>query len=155
MQFDMSTTAVALGKITMAKAAGQAIPEGWAVDAEGRPTTDPDAALGGSLVSMGGAKGWGLGLMAEILAAGLTGSILSRDMQPLKAPEGPAHDIGQYYILIDPGTSGAFQDRLAALTQAVAADPGARLPGQTRAEQDPVEVPSGLWSLAQALAEQG
>jgi len=45
MQFDQSTTAVALGKITMAKAAGERIPEGWAVDADGQPTTDPEAAL--------------------------------------------------------------------------------------------------------------
>ncbi|MEO0937345.1 MAG: Ldh family oxidoreductase [Pseudomonadota bacterium] len=152
MQFDMSTTAVALGKITMAKAAGARIPEGWAVDADGAPTTDPEAALQGALVSMGGAKGWGLGVMAELLAAGLTGSVLSRDVKPLKAPEGPPHDLGQYYILIDPGTSGAFQDRLTALTEAVGQDPGARLPGQMRADADPVEVPNELWALAQALA---
>ena len=80
MQFDQSTTAVALGKITMAKAAGERIPEGWAVDADGNPTTDPEAALAGSLVSSGGAKGWGFGLMAELLAAGLTGSTLSQDV---------------------------------------------------------------------------
>ncbi len=97
MQFDQSTTTVALGKITMAKAAGQSIPEGWAVDAEGNPTTDPEAALKGSLVSMGGYKGWGFGLMAELLAAGMTGGVLSRDVKPLKAPEGPPHDLGQYY----------------------------------------------------------
>ena len=48
MQFDQSTTTVALGKITMAKAAGEQIPEGWAVDAHGAPTTDPEAALTGS-----------------------------------------------------------------------------------------------------------
>ena len=83
MQFDQSTTTVALGKITMAKAAGQPIPEGWAVDAAGQPTTDPAAALQGSLVSMGGYKGWGFGLMAEILAAGMTGGVLSRDVKPL------------------------------------------------------------------------
>jgi len=73
----------------MAKAAGESIPEGWAVDAEGKPTTDPEAALKGSLVSMGGYKGWGFGLMAELLAAGLTGGVVSRDVKPLKAPEGP------------------------------------------------------------------
>ena len=71
----------------MAKAAGERIPEGWALDAEGNPTTDPDAALKGSLVSMGGYKGWGFGLMAEVLAAAMTGSVLSRDVKPLKAPE--------------------------------------------------------------------
>ena len=108
MQFDQSTTTVALGKITMAKAAGERIPEGWAVDADGHATTDPEAALGGSLVSMGGYKGWGFGLMAELLAAGMTGSVLSRDVKPLKAPEGPPHDLGQFYLLIDPGFSDAF-----------------------------------------------
>jgi (2R)-3-sulfolactate dehydrogenase (NADP+) len=59
MHFDFSTSAVALGKIAMAKAAGQPIPLGWAVDAQGNPTTDPEAALAGSLVSAGGYKGWG------------------------------------------------------------------------------------------------
>ena len=100
------TTTVALGKITMAKAAGQSIPEGWAVDAEGRPTTDPEAALKGSLVSMGGYKGWGFGLMAELLAAGLTGGVVSRDVKPLKVPDGPPHDLGQYYLLMDTGPVG-------------------------------------------------
>ena len=51
MQFDQSTTTVALGKITMAKAAGEAIPPGSALDKDGNPTTDPEAALAGSLVS--------------------------------------------------------------------------------------------------------
>ncbi len=153
MQFDMSTTAVALGKITMAKAAGEAIPEGWAVDADGKPTTDPTAALGGALVSMGGAKGWGLGVMAELLAAGLTGSVLSRDVNPLKAPEGPPHDLGQYYILIDPGTSEAFSDRLSALIALVATEPGARLPGSETQMKDPVQIPNDLWALATRLAE--
>ena len=107
MQFDQSTTTVALGKITMAKAAGEPIPEGWAVDAEGRPTTDPEAALAGSLVSVGGYKGWGFGLMAELLAAGMTGGVVSRDVKPLKAPDGPPHDLGQYYLVMDPEVSGA------------------------------------------------
>lgn len=52
LQFDQSTTTVALGKITMAKAAGESIPDGWALDADGAPTTDPAKAPAGSLVSM-------------------------------------------------------------------------------------------------------
>ncbi|MFD2857695.1 Ldh family oxidoreductase [Seohaeicola zhoushanensis] len=89
LQFDQSTTTVALGTIMAAREAGQPIPEGWARDAEGRATTDPAAALdGGSLASAGGHKGWGLGLMVEILAAGMTGSLLSKDIHPLIAPEG-------------------------------------------------------------------
>ncbi len=152
MQFDQSTTTVALGKITMAKAAGERIPEGWALDASGQPTTDPEAALAGSLVSMGGYKGWGFGLMAEILVAGMTGGVVSRDVKPLKAPDGPPHDLGQYYLLIDPDTSGAFYDRLAQVAEGVALDEGARMPGQGKCGVNPVEVPDALWTQVAELA---
>ena len=152
MQFDQSTTTVALGKITMAKAAGERIPEGWAVDAEGQPTTDPEAALQGALVSMGGYKGWGFGLMAELLAAGMTGGVLSKDVKPLKAPDGPPHDLGQYYLLIDPSASPDFRARLAALTEQANIDPDARLPGQGKQPADPVEVADEVWTQMKALA---
>ena len=154
MQFDQSTTTVALGRITMANAAGEPIPEGWAVDAEGRATTDPAAALKGSLVSMGGYKGWGFGLMAEILAAAMTGSVLSKDVNPLKAPEGPPHDLGQFYLLIDPGLADGFGARIATLAEAVARDEGARMPGQGKVRSDSVEVPEALWALMTELAGQ-
>ncbi len=152
MQFDQSTTTVALGKITMAKAAGQSIPEGWALDADGNPTTDPDAAIKGSLVSMGGYKGWGFGLMAEVLAAALTGSVLSRDVKPLKAPEGAPHDLGQYYLIIDPSVSSDFGDKIAALAEHIAQDEGARMPGQNKMAMDPVEVGDETWKMIEALA---
>ncbi|MBM1310853.1 Ldh family oxidoreductase [Sulfitobacter mediterraneus] len=153
MQFDQSTTTVALGKITLAKAAGRQIPEGWAVDADGNPTTDPEAALAGSLVSMGGYKGWGFGLMAEILAAGMTGGILSKDVKPLKAPEGAPHDLGQYYIIIDPSSSPEFGARLEALAAAAATDEGARMPGQNKKQNDPVEVDDAVWALIEGFAK--
>nr|MCS5605186.1 Ldh family oxidoreductase [Alphaproteobacteria bacterium] len=152
MQFDQSTTTVALGKITMAKAAGEKIPEGWAVDIEGEPTTDPEEAITGSLVSMGGYKGWGFGLMAELLAAGLTGGVVSRDVKPLKALEGPPHDLGQYYLLMDPGVSGEFFERLQQVEGAVALNKGARMPGQGKREQDPVELDETVWELTLTLA---
>jgi (2R)-3-sulfolactate dehydrogenase (NADP+) len=152
MQFDFSTSAVALGKITMAKAAGQPIPLGWAVDADGNPTTDPAAALSGALVSAGGHKGWGFGLMVELLAAGMTGGVNSLDVKPLKAPEGPPHDLGQYYLLIDPTLSPDFSDRFARVAEAVAADEGARIPGARLQGHSTVEVPDGLWAQVQALA---
>ena len=151
MQFDQSTTAVALGKITMAKAAGETIPLGWAVDKDGNPTTDPDAALGGSLVSSGGYKGWGFGLMAEILATAMTGAILSKNVKPLKAPEGTPHDLGQYYILIDPAASDMFTERLSELTAAITSEDGARMPGQGKTPMDPVEVDEAFWQKMQAL----
>lgn len=150
--FDQSTTTVALGKITMAKAAGESIPEGWAIDADGIPTTDPEAALKGSLVSMGGYKGWGFGLMAEILAAGMTGGLLSKDVKPLKAPEGAPHDLGQYYIIIDPSTSSDFVARLADLTEAASQDEGARMPGQGKQPSDPVEVADAVWAQIKGFA---
>jgi (2R)-3-sulfolactate dehydrogenase (NADP+) len=152
LHFDQSTTTVALGKITMANSSGEKIPPGWAVDAAGEPTTDPEAALQGSLVSTGGYKGWGFGLMAEVLAAGLTGGRLSKDVAPLKAPEGPPHDLGQYYLIIDPSTAPDFAGRMSALAEAASQDEGTRLPGQHRAPSDPADVDEAAWEQARALA---
>ena len=152
MQFDQSTTTVALGKITMAKAAGESIPQGWAVDKDGNPTRDPEAALAGSLVSTGGYKGWGFGLMAELLAAGMTGGVVSREVKPLKAPEGAPHDLGQYYILIDPASGQAFYDRLAQVIKGVALDEEARMPGQGKQPAKIIDVPDHVWELVTRLA---
>ncbi len=152
VHFDFSTSAVALGKITMAAAAGDSIPLGWAVDATSQPTTDPNAALKGALVGAGAHKGWGFGVMAEVLVAGLTGSLNSIDVAPLKTPEGKPHDLGQVYILIDPSQNPAFYDRLARLQEAVAEDPAARLPGSIPRKFDPVAVPDALWALVTGLA---
>lgn len=154
-QFDYSTSAVALGKITMARAAGESIPLGWAVDSNGVPTTDPNAALdGGALVSAGGYKGYGLGLMVEVLAGALTGSLLSTQIPPLKAPEGAHHDIGQFYIVIDPTAfaGDGFWDRLDLIAAAVEAQPDARLPGSRRADADSVDVDDALWEQMTELA---
>ncbi|WP_375228422.1 Ldh family oxidoreductase [Roseobacter sp. S98] len=152
MQFDQSTTTVALGKITMAKATGKSIPEGWALDARGQPTTDPEEALQGSLVPMGGYKGWGFGVMAEVLAAGLTGSVLSRNVKPLKTPDGPPHDLGQFYILLDPDVSPEFGGRFDALAAAVSADGDGRLPGQYREAAERVDVADSVWRRIEELA---
>ena len=146
MQFDQSTSAVALGKIKMAKAAGEEIPLGWAVDADGKSTTNPEEALKGSLVSSGGYKGWGFGLMSEILAAGMTGGTLSKDVKPLLVAEGPPHDLGQFYILIDPSSSNEFFDRMQAIAEAIDQEEGARLPGRNKLDADPVEVDDALWN---------
>ncbi len=154
MLFDQSTTTVALGRITMAKAAGEPIPEGWAIDADGQPTTDPDAALAGSMVSSGGYKGWGIGLMVEILAACLGGGYLSREVKPLKAPEGEPHDLGQYFVLIHPG-EGGFYDRVEQLAGFVAEDEGCRMPGQGKQPKAIAEVPEALWAQLRQLAGQG
>ncbi len=154
MHADFSTAAVALGKITMAKAAGETIPLGWAVDSEGTPTTDPEAALSGALVSAASYKGWALGLLVEFMAAGLTGSRNSRDVKGLKLPGGPPHDLGQTYILVDPITHGGnLSASVARVAEAIADDPQVRIPGVQRALRDPVEVAPKLWEQQSALAE--
>ena len=129
-QFDQSTSAIALGKITMAASAGEAIPLGWAVDSNGNDTTDPNKALKGSLKSSGDYKGWGFGLMTEVLAAAFTGSVNSLDVKGLKLPEGKPHNLGQCYLILDPNTHGnSFFDRIDRIINAVAEQEGTRLPG--------------------------
>lgn len=152
-QFDYSTSAVALGKITMAASAGEPIPLGWAVDAAGHPTTDAEAALEGSLLSAGGYKGYGLGLMVEVLASALTGSRASVDGAPLKTTEGPPHDLGQFYVVIDPAafSGDGFWDSVEALEERVDADGDARLPGARRRSVDTVTVDDEVWSTTLAL----
>ena len=136
----------------MAKAAGEPIPLGWAVDAGGSPTTDPEAALNGALISTGGYKGWALGLLVECLAAGLTGSVTSKNINGLKLADGPPHDLGQFYIAIDTSVSeGAFEARIAQVIEAIEQDPNIRLPGSPRKTLDRVEVDDALWAKLDAL----
>ena len=153
-QFDFSTSAVALGKITMAAAAGEDIPLGWALDAQGKPTTDPQEALAGSLVSAGHYKGYGIGLMVEVLASALTGSRLSTDVPPLKTPEGLPHNLGQFYIIIDPaGFHENFAQQLSALAQSITDQEGARLPGANRVAPADVSLEDTVWATVQSLAK--
>ena len=152
-QFDFSTSAVALGTITKAAAAGTEIEPGWAVDEHGESTTDPDAALRGSLSSAAGYKGFGLGLMVEVLAAGLTGGRVSVDVPPLKTRDGEPHDLGQFFLVIDPTAfdGDGFAATVAGLAAAVAGDGAARLPGSAPSTVDSVEIPDEEWAAAQAL----
>ena len=155
-QFDQSTSAIAIGKIRVAAANGQLIPEGWAIDKDGHPTTNPEEALEGSLLSSGGYKGFGFGLMAEILASALTGSLGSLDAPPLKTTEGAPHDLGQSYILIDPNYNGVnnhFFEQLTGLSEFISMQPDARLPGSKKNSSRTVKIERDLWSLVQLLSE--
>jgi L-2-hydroxycarboxylate dehydrogenase (NAD+) len=76
--FDMATSTSAIGKIYASRHRGEAIPPGWAIDAEGNPTTNPDDALKGSLTPAAGPKGYGLGISIGILAGLLPGSEIGR-----------------------------------------------------------------------------
>lgn len=80
---DMAMSAGALGKIRMAMNKGEPIPEGWAQTAEGMPTRDAAKAIKGVLLPAAGAKGFGLALMVDLLAGGLSAGGVGSDVQPL------------------------------------------------------------------------
>jgi (2R)-3-sulfolactate dehydrogenase (NADP+) len=133
---DLSLSKAARGRIVAAEQRGEAIPEGWAFDAEGRTTTDPAAALAGTMAPLGDAKGTALALMVEVLAAALTGANLAREASSFLDAEGPPPGTGQLLLAFEPTALGgdAARARIAALAAAVEAEPGARLPGARRLE---------------------
>jgi LDH2 family malate/lactate/ureidoglycolate dehydrogenase len=112
---DMSSSVVARGKIRLASLSGQSIPEGWALDADGRPTTDPKKALKGCLLPIAGPKGSGLAMMVDILSGMLSGSSYGRNLKSFHELEG-ATGVGAVFIGIDTGRfvgREAFQSALA------------------------------------------
>lgn len=129
---DLSLSKVARGKVMAAKQKGAAIPEGWALDAGGKPTTDAAAALEGTMVPMGDAKGAALALVVELLSAGLTGANYAYEASSLFDAEGPPPGLGQFILAIDPGALGGPQalGRVGALVAAIADEPGTRIPGE-------------------------
>jgi LDH2 family malate/lactate/ureidoglycolate dehydrogenase len=104
---DMATSVVAKGKILLAAERGEAIPEGWAVDKDGHPTTDSKAALGGYLLPLGGPKGYGLALFADIFSGVLTGAEVAKNLKPMYAPKVFKSGIGAFLFGIDTAPFGA------------------------------------------------
>jgi len=150
---DLSLSKVARGNILAAKQKGEAIPPGWALDAEGRPTTDPAAALAGTMLPLGDAKGTALALMVELLAAGLPGANYAAEASSFLDAEGPPPGTGQLIVALDADAFGAARDRFAYLAAAVAAEPGARLPGSRRLAARAKVRRDGLAVSAALLAE--
>ena len=130
---DLSLSQVARGKVMLAQKAGKPIPEGWALDGEGNPTTDAAAAMAGSMVPMGGAKGAALALMVELLTVGLTGSSYAWEASSLFDDKGPPPDLAHFVLVLDPARfAGDFTARAEAMVAAIEAEAGARLPGARR-----------------------
>ncbi|XKH58987.1 Ldh family oxidoreductase [Halomonas sediminis] len=130
---DLSLSKVARGKVMMAKIKGEPIPEGWALDIEGRSTTDPDEAIAGSMVPAGDAKGAALALMVELLTAGLTGSNFGFQASSFFDAEGKPPGIAQLILLIDPQRfSPGFVEHAESLFAAMLEQPGVRIPGERR-----------------------
>jgi (2R)-3-sulfolactate dehydrogenase (NADP+) len=130
---DQATSVVTKVVLMQAAKSGATLPEGWALDAQGEPTTDANAALKGSMLAFGGAKGAGLALMIDLLAAGLTGANFSKDASPYAKPEGPPPGVGQLFIAFDPEAfAPGFLDRISDLAATMLAQEGVRLPGDRR-----------------------
>lgn len=130
---DQSASVVAKSEVILRARRGEPIPEGWALDAEGQPTADPVAALQGSMLPAGGQKGFGVGLLVEVLASALAGATPSREAAPFSGPVGGPPATGQCFIAIDPSAHApGFATRIAELAEAIEAQDGARLPGARR-----------------------
>ncbi|RST83468.1 Ldh family oxidoreductase [Aquibium carbonis] len=157
---DVSMSKVARGRIMAANQKQEPIPEGWALDADGMPTTDAKAALGGTMVPLGDAKGTALALMVELLCAGLTGANYAYEQSSFFDAEGDAPGTGQLLIAIDPEAFGGAHalDRFAAMAAMVAGTEGARLPGsrrqaiRDRLRRDGLQVETALVKEIELLA---
>ena len=165
---DMAMSVAARAKIRDAAAAGQPIPEGWATDADGRPTTDPVAALKGFLLPMGGYKGYGLSLCVDLLAGVLSGAAYLTHVQSwVDRPDAP-QDLGHAFILLNakalmpgPTLSDRMEDFAGILRQTPATDPATpvMLPGEReiralkRSREQGIALDAALVAKLQALAE--
>ncbi|GIZ50083.1 Ldh family oxidoreductase [Noviherbaspirillum aridicola] len=135
LMIDLSLSEVARGKIMLAAQQGKPIPSGWALDSEGRPTTDAREALQGSMLPAGGNKGAMLALIVELLVTALTGASFGAEADSFFVDAGNRPRLGQAFIAIDPGAlagQAVYFARVEALLEAVLADEGVRLPGARR-----------------------
>ncbi|RSL57480.1 hypothetical protein CEP54_008236 [Fusarium duplospermum] len=98
---DMAPSVAARGKIYKAKRRGEKIPSDWALDSEGRPTDDPEAALGGVMLPMGGPKGSALSIMMDVFSGVLSGSAFAGHVTNPYDPSKPA-DVGHFLVAIKP-----------------------------------------------------
>lgn len=144
---DLALSKVARGKVIAANEAGQPIPDDWALDADGQPTTDPKAVLGGGTMRpIGQAKGAALAIMVEVMSACLAGAHLGFEASSLFDGEGPPPNLGQSVLILNPHvlSGGSFLDRMAAFAAAYTEEDGVRLPGVTRLKNRARAAQEGL-----------
>ena len=161
LAIDLALSEVARGKLMVAAKDGKAIPLGWAMDAEGKPTTDPAKGLKGSMAPAGGVKGAMLALTVELLVTALSGARFGFEADSFFDVEGNKPRIGQLFLVINPGALGGanlFAERVETLVHAMLEDGGVRLPGARRyanankALQEGITIPDALFAQLQALA---
>jgi (2R)-3-sulfolactate dehydrogenase (NADP+) len=153
---DLSLSEVARGKVMLAAKKGEPIPPGWALDAEGRPTTDAAAALKGSMLPLGAVsspKGAMLALVVELLVTAVIGANFGFEASSFFVDEGNRPHLGQAFVVVDPGAlagNDAYLDRVEVLVAEMLRDDGVRLPGarrealRRRAEEQGLEVADAL-----------
>lgn len=130
---DQSASVIAKSEVMKHNREGQPIPLGWALDAQGNPTTDPAAGLAGSMAPSGDYKGVGIALIVEVLAAALSGSNLGTEASPFSGTAGGPPGTGQCFIAIDTQVaSDQSLSKIATLIESVLVQEGARLPGKNR-----------------------
>ncbi len=131
---DQSSSQVAWTAVKRASDEKRDIPLGWALDKDGKPTTDPDAGLAGSMAPAGGYKGFGQGLIVEVMCAAMTGSFRGPQMGSFMENDGKPIGCGQFFIALDPKafSGGLFDRQVKALTRSITAQEGARLPNARR-----------------------
>lgn len=130
---DQSSSAVAWSTVKQAADEGRAIPLGWALDKDGKPTTDPHKGLEGTMAPAGGYKGFGWGLIVEVMCAALAGANRGPQMGSFTLDDKPI-GCGQFFIAIAPDkfSGGAFARQVTALAKSITAQEGARLPNAKR-----------------------
>ncbi|WP_024312248.1 Ldh family oxidoreductase [Sinorhizobium medicae] len=134
--FDFATSVAARGEIELHRRAGKALPDGWAIDAKGNPTTDPEAALAGAMLPFGGHKGSAIGTMIELLAGIMIGDLTSPEVLDYLGTTTLAPFHGELIIAFSPeafaaGRPGDPFARAEMLFEAIVGQ-GARLPSQRR-----------------------
>ena len=161
LAIDLALSEVARGKLMVAAKDGKDIPLGWAIDAEGQPTTNPAKGLKGSMAPAGGVKGAMLALTVELLVTALSGARFGFEADSFFDVEGNKPRIGQLFLVINPGALGGanvFAERVETLVHAMLEDGGVRLPGArryanaSRALRDGIIIPDALLAQLQALA---
>ena len=156
LTIDLSLSEAARGKVMVAAKEGKMIPPGWALDRDGRPTTDAKAALEGSMLAMGGTKGALLALVVELIVTALTGAAIGIEATSFFVDEGNRPRIGQAFLVIDPDALAGrdvYFDRVETLVHAMLEDDGVRLPGERRDAQARKAAAAGI-DVSAALAGQ-
>jgi L-2-hydroxycarboxylate dehydrogenase (NAD+) len=146
---DLATSQVARGRILEARQAGRRLPPGWAVDRRGCPTTDPEAAIAGSLAPLGGAKGFALALVVEVMTGVLAGAGVGPGVTGTFTPSDRESDVGHSFWALDVAALEGFGERLERLV-ADLHGLGGRVPGERhhrereRRLREGVELPGSL-----------